>query len=242
MAYGFQILGFKAYHMVMGVFDNPGQIDLWVGYIDALENGDDARTKAAANRLIDSWLELGFDSTTDYPACMLYKELMQRFPDAKVVLSVRENGQKWAQSITETIGRPYSIFARFPYNLSSWAQKHRKLHKYFWERTPGIIINADGSLDPNSLEQAHDLWKAQVIADVPKGRLLVHEAKHGWEPLCKHLGLPIPKESYPFVNETADMKKKIDNLERVANLSLYTTAAVGIGALSLLANYMKPSL
>lgn len=40
-------------------------------------------------------------------------------------------------------------------------------------------------------------------------RFLVYEAKQGWEPLCKFMGLPMPDAPFPF----ADAAKSEEQLE-----------------------------
>ena len=47
----------------------------------------------------------------------------------------------------------------------------------------------------------------EVIAQIPAGRLLVFEAKHGWEPLCEFLDVPVPDMDYPRVNTTDDFNQ-----------------------------------
>ena len=47
----------------------------------------------------------------------------------------------------------------------------------------------------------------EVIRQVPKDRLLVFEAKSGWDPLCEFLGQPVPEVDYPRVNSTEDFRK-----------------------------------
>ena len=44
----------------------------------------------------------GFDSTVDWPAAYHYKELMEVYPEARVLLSVRD-AEGWARSIFDTI-------------------------------------------------------------------------------------------------------------------------------------------
>ncbi len=48
-------------------------------------------------------------------------------------------------------------------------------------------------------------WVADVKAHVPPERLLIFEAKDGWAPLCKFLGVPEPDEPYPRTNDTQQM-------------------------------------
>ncbi len=44
---------------------------------------------------------------------------------------------------------------------------------------------------------------------VAPDRLLVFEAKEGWEPLCGFLNVPVPASTYPHVNDAASMKRII---------------------------------
>src|ERR687893_2377401 len=44
----------------------------------------------------------GYGATVDWPACSFYEELMEAYPDAKVLLSVREPG-RWYESTRNTI-------------------------------------------------------------------------------------------------------------------------------------------
>lgn len=41
----------------------------------------------------------------------------------------------------------------------------------------------------------------EVRRRVPSDRLLVFEAKEGWQPLCQFLGVPQPNVPYPRLNE-----------------------------------------
>jgi hypothetical protein len=48
----------------------------------------------------------------------------------------------------------------------------------------------------------------EVRAAVPAGRLLVFDVRDGWEPLCAFLGVPVPDEPFPQVNERAAFRRK----------------------------------
>ena len=43
---------------------------------------------------------------------------------------------------------------------------------------------------------------------VPADRLLEMEVKDGWEPLCEFLGVPVPDEPFPRLNEGMDTIKR----------------------------------
>ena len=46
----------------------------------------------------------GYRSTTDYPACLYYKELLDLNPNAKVILTVRDP-DSWYESVKNTVYR-----------------------------------------------------------------------------------------------------------------------------------------
>ena len=59
----------------------------------------------------------GFNATVDFPASAYYEELLRTFPKAKVVLSVRDNGEKWARSFITLMAFHVSI-------LRTWIRAH----------------------------------------------------------------------------------------------------------------------
>ena len=76
-----------------------------------VRSADEVRERSA---MVQMLADDGFDASVDYPACLLYRELMARYPDAKVVLSLRRSGAKWASSISRTIGRIPALLRRPP--------------------------------------------------------------------------------------------------------------------------------
>ena len=49
---------------------------------------------------------------------------------------------------------------------------------------------------------------ADVIATIPKERLLVYRAGDGWGPLCEFLGAPVPETPFPKVNDRAEFQAR----------------------------------
>ena len=77
-----------------------------------------------------------------------------------------------------------------------------KLCKYFT-----YIFVIAGLFDTIGLGKSESVkfynnWVNYVKKVVPPNRLLVFEAKQGWEPLCKFLDLPIPEGPFPRINDT----------------------------------------
>eukprot|EP00091_Calanus_sinicus_P016739 TRINITY_DN3626_c0_g1_i3.p1 TRINITY_DN3626_c0_g1~~TRINITY_DN3626_c0_g1_i3.p1 ORF type:complete len:130 (-),score=22.40 TRINITY_DN3626_c0_g1_i3:74-463(-) len=84
---------------------------------------------------------------------------------------------------------------------------------------------------PEAAEKFFKDWEAEVRRVVPAEKLLVASAKEGWAPLCKFLGLPIPENDYPRVNDTASIKRMIRSVKILNGVVFYiipTSIAVGI--------------
>lgn len=139
------------------------------------------------------WEEVfaGFQATVDWPACNYYRELMARYPEAKVILSLRP-ADKWFASTQATILADTQFEGTRP---------------PFIKRIVDAIVGEDWH-DRSRLMSAFERHNAAVRATVPKDRLLVFEAAQGWEPLCAFLGVPVPATPYPRVNTTEEFRAR----------------------------------
>ncbi|MBT4494136.1 MAG: sulfotransferase family protein [Gammaproteobacteria bacterium] len=174
-------LGFsKCYHM-LEVNEKEGHRTEWA--------------KAHRGEAID-WDTLyeGYKATVDWPSCNLWREQAIHFPDAKILLSQRDP-ESWYKSIMNTI-YPTSKVA-----LESDDPALQYFGRWAFELIWDGVFN--GRLDDKdhviSIFHSHN---QAVIDEVPADRLLVFEAKQGWEPLCDFLEVPVPDTDYPRTNTT----------------------------------------
>ena len=151
---------------------------------------------AAAGGAVD-WHDVfqGWGSTTDAPACHFYKELAAVYPDAKVLLSVRDP-ERWFASTQNTI-------------LSDAVVGFHAAGG-----TLGMVNAVGWGTDPRLRDKAwlldrYHRHNAEVVAAIPADRLLVYDVADGWEPLCHFLGRPIPDADFPRVNSTDEFKSMI---------------------------------
>lgn len=135
----------------------------------------------------------GFGAQVDWPGADEWRGLMQAFPDAKVVLSVRPE-EKWWASFSDTIGPFMANVDRV--NLPP------PVKEMF-----GIMIELIGNrtLDGDWMNKeiaiaAYRRRIAEVKAEVPAERLLVFDVAEGWAPLCAFLGKPMPDAPFPRTN------------------------------------------
>ena len=151
------------------------------------------------------WEEVfaGHRSTVDWPGGYFYRELMDAYPQAKVLLSVRD-GESWERSFRDTIWTmsygqslmPLLAHARAEVD-PRWRRYLALVDRMFWG-PQGTF--AAGSEPAQLIEQmaAHN---EQVKRVVPAERLLVWEVGEGWGPLCEFLGVDVPAEPLPHAND-----------------------------------------
>lgn len=143
-----------------------------------------------------------YRATTDSPGCFFAVELMEAYPDAKVVL-VERDLEKWFKSFSTTIMLVQwpSLGMRCALNLL-----HYKFGKLMdpYLRLSRAVWGADTKEEQTV--KAKEIYKdhyAEVRAKAKPGQLLEYKLGDGWEPLCEFLGKPVPDEPFPNVNDTA---------------------------------------
>merc|ERR1719343_1413230 len=84
---------------------------------------------------------------------------------------------------------------------------------------------------------AYTAWIERVKAVVPPERLLIFQAKDGYKPLCKFLGIesnPVCAQKFPHINDTASLKAKFGMTRFVAD-NWVAIAIVGALLLAMIA-------
>src|SRR5262245_45548773 len=81
-------LGFALCHHMISVFEEAARLGAWT----------EALRRRARGEAID-WEGVlgGFRATVDWPGCAFWRELMAAYPEAKVLLSVRDP-ERWYES------------------------------------------------------------------------------------------------------------------------------------------------
>jgi sulfotransferase family protein len=160
------------------------------------------------------WEELfdGFQATVDWPGSFFYRELVELYPEAKVLLSVRD-ADAWERSMRQTIwGIFYGdmlirdlSFARTRVD-PKW-RGYIEMMEQMWQQS-GLI--ADGAAtSSDSMKSAMERFNEEVQRTVPPERLLVWSVSDGWEPLCEFLELPIPDTDFPHLNDSNQFAERI---------------------------------
>jgi hypothetical protein len=186
-----EILGFGPCHHMEEVVRDPRQVPTW--------------ERAARGEPVDWHAFLrGWGSAVDFPAAFYWRELAAAFPDAKVILTVRDP-DAWYESFRDTIIAlvspfpnrvvlPFVPFLSGPFRVSGQPMLARLFPNGFSDRA-----------EVTAVFRAHT---AEVVRSLPPERLLVFEVKQGWGPLCAFLGVPVPDAPFPRVNDAAEFQRR----------------------------------
>jgi hypothetical protein len=135
----------------------------------------------------------GYAAAVDWPACDYWRELAAYYPEARVILTVRDP-EAWFVSTQSTIfGAANSALI----DDSGIGQIVRAIAA----RHFGGVLN-----DRTRLIDAYKRHNANVRDAIAPSRLLVFQASDGWDPLCRFLDRPVPKTPFPSVNTTDDFR------------------------------------
>jgi hypothetical protein len=160
------------------------------------------------------WDEIfaGFAATVDWPGAFFYRELMDAYPEARVLLSVRD-AESWERSMRKTIwGAVHGDtmmrdLSRARARIDPGWRDYIELMAAMWERSG--LIDAGEQTTPEAMRRGMQRYNEQVVATVPAERLLVFSPADGWEPLCDFLQLPVPDAPFPRVNDSAEFAGRV---------------------------------
>jgi hypothetical protein len=202
-------LGFGPCYHMREVFEHPEHIEL---------------CRAATRGEQVDWEQIfgNYRATVDWPGCTFYKELMERSPDAKVILTVRDP-QRWYESAYNTIYRMTGAASSPIFYVASLvmprarAMKHARqmIVELVWER------DLDGKFeDREHAIETFERHNEEVKQRVPPEKLLVYDVKEGWAPLCEFLGVDIPDQPFPHLNDTEVFRGRIRRMRQLATAAL----------------------
>jgi hypothetical protein len=210
---------------------------------DVTDNPDRTRTwQRIADGQPADWEDVyrGYRATVDWPGAAYWRELVDAFPEAKVVLTVRDP-DRWFESAFKTIFEfPTECHSRLQRAmLAAMGVVHpptvavpRMLRSVVKNKVfHGHVFNGrDGDREfATRLFREHN---EAVRAYVQPGRLLVFEVAQGWEPLCDFLGIPAPAEPFPRVNDTNEFRKRLSRHVREALAPKVAGLAAGVAAVA----------
>jgi hypothetical protein len=183
-----EALGLNPCHHMYEVRDNPRQLGFWQA--------------AVSGQKVD-WDEVfrGYMAQVDWPGSRFWKELSSHFPEAKVILTVRD-ADAWFDSLQATVLPSITIGRAHdpdPHTRGVAEMVYQTVHEQLFG---GRMSDRDHVL---AVYREHI---SEVQSTLPSDRLLTFDVKDGWEPLCAFLDLPVPNLPFPKTNSTEEFLSK----------------------------------
>jgi hypothetical protein len=180
-------LGFGPCHHMFEVRDNPEFLPDW--------------QKAANGETVD-WDQVfrNYRSQVDWPGARYWRELAGHFPNAKVILSVREP-DAWFDSVQATI-------APFLAARGKHGDPHVNAIAEMAYKTIVVPLFDDRLSERDHAIRVFENHIAEVQATIPAERLLTFDLREGWEPLCAFLCVDVPDMPFPKTNSSKQFKEE----------------------------------
>jgi Sulfotransferase domain len=217
-------LGFGPSYSLNEVFANPEHVGVW----------EAARRGNAGEKVDWEGFLARYTVAVDWPACSFYEEIMQAFPEALVILTVRDPAP-WYESTRSTIyGLRRLTMGPLPVRAAF------ALAGLFVPGVTGTVLLADhlvweDTFDGRFEDRAYAIevfgrHSEAVRQRVPPERLLVFEVREGWAPLCDFLGVEVPDKPFPRLNEAREMRRRLFGLVVLSAVAPALAVLAGIAA------------
>lgn len=165
----------------------------------ALEEPDRAKRHKVLREIFD-----GYNASSDYPGFPFTEDLVDIYPNAKIVLNKRRTSDEWTRSVRTSL----MFFTTYKYMLitfwipSSWW--HWRTFRTY-SRLAKQRFGVDDIFSSQCYER-HNQWVRDIAS--ARGRdILEWEPSDGWEPLCRFIERAVPREDFPKTNEAAEIEK-----------------------------------
>jgi hypothetical protein len=179
---------------------HPELMDPWQSLIQTMPLRSNPDTFRAVP--LSEWETVmpGYVACVDEPASLYWKQLSDLFPEALVVLSVRDTDSWWESMMVveeryqEEMKRPDLIPAQ---------------RRAFLEFVDAIYPDWHGEIAESAEKTFFEAHNRRVLEHAQRDRsfnrrFLVWRATDGWEPLCKALDIPVPDQPFPHENRRSE--------------------------------------
>ncbi|KAE9381030.1 hypothetical protein N431DRAFT_457646 [Stipitochalara longipes BDJ] len=167
--------------------------------IDALREKDRKRRQKILHKLFD-----GYGATCDFPGMIFVDDLMDMYPNAKVILNQRASGKVWAESISNSLAYLHSkTYYGICFLFKTDRLHYRAVQETYQIMRERVGVDIDNPFTPEAYAM-HNKWVRDQAAK--RGKVVLDwQAEDGWKPLCAFLGKPVPDTPFPHLNDQRAM-------------------------------------
>lgn len=145
----------------------------------------------------------GYNASSDYPGMAFADDLIEMYPDMKIVLNKRKSSSEWAKSANETL----RFFSTWTYALCCGLIPMCYWHWQMYRNYAALAkrrFRKDIDTWSEEYYDVHNAWIREISEK--HGRVVLEwEPSMGWEPLCDFLEVEVPDQEFPRVNDTKEI-------------------------------------
>ena len=192
IAKALRLLGFEVFDWEEQIFDF---MDHW---LNVFQNG----AAPDMNHVYEN-----ADAVVDIPGVFFWEEMLEAFPDCKVILSERDE-DSWVKSFVnqlEALDAVRSVFAR------TFSPTLRKI-SLIGRASIRALYGSRKTTPTYVFRKRYRIHNHRVKSMVPPNKLLLYNVNQGWKPLCDFLGCDIPTVAFPHENIKEEEAQKFVKL------------------------------
>ncbi|KAF2744066.1 hypothetical protein M011DRAFT_470733 [Sporormia fimetaria CBS 119925] len=143
----------------------------------------------------------GYVACTDAPTSGLVEELVELYPDALVICTIRDPDAwvKSMQSVSNAATMSFLRFVLFPLPGMRYFVDYINVLRNQW-----LHLYQEAEPATTKTHYNHIAYLKRVV---PPEKLVFFNVKEGWEPLCKVLNKPVPDIPFPRINDGEAIEK-----------------------------------
>ena len=172
-------------------------------------------------------------AAVDFPMSAIVDQMLEYYPDAKILLNIRDSSTAWVKSYRESVYLVSTLpsYVRINWLVGGWVwtrseYTHVHIHELMFQR----IIECGNSVSETKLEkfnwnftdaqfkQMYSNWIEYIVQTVPAEKLLIYNVKQGIEPLAVFCNVPVPKYLMPNCNASKSFQFYVTVLKTVAKV------------------------
>lgn len=181
-------------HLGLKVFDWEEQVfDFLDHWVEVYQNGARPDVKRVYRNA---------DAVVDISGNFFWEEILEAFPDCKVILSERDE-DSWLKSLVNHLETAEAVKS---HTVSLLSPTRRKMNCIIDCHRKAIL----GSCNAKStyvFRKRYRIHNHRVKTIISPDKLLVYKVKQGWQPLCDFLGCEVPTVSFPHENINGEIPK-----------------------------------
>lgn len=203
-------LGYHTLH-TQHIYETPEILDMWVERV--FQPAIDAETLQLGDPDFDLITDHGFDAIVDLPTALYFKELNEKFPNCKFILTTRKDSEVWFRSfeiMVKSIDQVTNMGGNFMRHVHQLAIYSRWLNAVVTKNTGVLKVPVGRTLPHPNKESSiasYEEHNTAVRNTIPAERLLEYSVNEGWLPLCEFLDVTeCPTKQFPKENSSISLQ------------------------------------